>query len=199
MKFRVWLSEKKYGLKYRLQRFGKGYSDNDLFDLTYWFQNTFVNMLMEFESTLVGSPGDEKGLKEDIDKMDPEWVKNEFPKVMDSMKHFKYFKNSDVDDFTIDDPYIMYRIILRYIAFCLKESSEDNCSVKNEYDDEFYDRTFSFGETPIEEMEKRWETKEYKALEKKWLKRNNEIIKYQYSMKDKAFKLLSKYFYSLWD
>ena len=187
MKFR----EMKYGIKYGLQRMFRKYGDDDLFDLSSWFQTTFVKMLMDFEKNSHGYPEYEF---EEIDDFELNWVIRNYKEIIKLMKKSPIYKGYSEDELSEDgiyDKYIRYRLIIRRIAYDLIESSEDSCSEDNEYWDKLWNAEYNSNEKLQEE--------EYEQLKRDWLKRAEEIAKYREDKKNEAMSLLSKYFFSLWD
>ena len=195
-------------LKIKKQRAKKGYSYMDLCDISYFFQTTFVKMIREFEEQKIGSPDLPF---EEVDKFDVRWVNEEYNNIIESIKNFDWFKDyadEDIKEFSIYNHYIRWRLILRRIAYCLEQSSEDLCNEVNEYNEEYFKQKFgdvdSFSDLlePCEDNPNLYKIKDRKvnkSLERKFYKRENEIEKYRTKMKDEAFNLLSKYFFNLWD
>lgn len=194
--------------KIKKQRAKKGYSYIDLCNIDYFFQTTFVKMIREFEEQKFGSPDLPF---EEVDKFDIKWVNEEYNNIIESIRKFDWFKDytdEEIKEFSIYDHYIRWRLILRRIAYCLEQSSEDLCNETNEYSDEYFKQKFgdikSFSDLlePCEDNPNLYKIKDKKvnkSLERKYFKRENEIEKYRIKMKDEAFNLLSKYFFDLWD
>lgn len=109
--------------------------------------------------------------------------------------------------------------VLDNMILCWKESDDETCSMKNEFDDD-YNRAFEefsekygvLGEklrTPEEiEHDEKYNVKTchtifqcdgYKDITDKWLNRELEIGKYKKTMQDKALDYLKQYFNDLWD
>lgn len=80
-----------------------------------------------------------------------------------------------------------WNIVLKNMIDCFKESTERYCSEKNEYTEDYLTSLYENNQKKCDE------------IEKKWMRRENEITKYKIKMKNKAFKLFSKHFYDLWD
>lgn len=196
-------------LKVKIQQAKKGYSYLDLHDISYFFQTTFVKMIREFENTNYGSPDI---LFEEVDKFDVNWINEEYNNIMESIKKsgwFNSYTTEDIKEYSIYDHYIRWRLILRRIAYCLEQSSEDLCIETNQYSNEYFRQKFRkefncFDDLlePCEDDPTKYKFKDNKVnktLERKYRKRENEIEKYRTNMKDEAFNLLSKYFFHLWD
>ena len=81
----------------------------------------------------------------------------------------------------------LWDIELERMIYYLTESTEEGCSEKNEYTEDYLASLYENNQ------------KKCDGIEKEWIRRENEITKYKIEMKNKAFKLFSKYFYNLWD
>lgn len=107
------------------------------------------------------------------------WFKSIIIPMLEQLKETK-------QGYPIDMTEEEWNLTLNNMINYFKECTDFYCSEKNEYEDEYMSRIMS--------------TNEYdKSLTNKWLKREEEIDKYKNEMKDKAFELFSKHFYSLWD
>lgn len=186
-------------------RIFKGYSRYDLMDIDYWFQTTFVNMLSDFEKSIFGSP---EVTFEDIKDYDINWVNENYKDIIRVTRENKFFseKYKDLEEFETEnfedgiyDHFIAWKLILRRIAYCLKESSEDQCGMTNEYWDKYWNLVFDRDYKNDEEREQILELPEIKELDKKVQERWKEIDEYKTKMKDEAFELLSKWFFALWN
>ena len=187
-----------------VQRGRKGYSGYDLWSLDYYMYSTWPKMIRDFESTLHGNPQ----LKfEEVDDFDFKWKTWQYTEIIDSMKKFDWFKNTeDWDQYNFENDYIRWRLILRRIDYCFEEFDEDLCTEKNQYKDEYFEKKFPKNKeelfVPMEGKPKLYEMKTNevnKDLEEKFWKREEEIENYRIAMKEEGFKLLSKYFECLWD
>lgn len=74
---------------------------------------------------------------------------------------------------------------IRKISALLKESDEANCSMTNEYWEDYWYRAFTLNQKATLDNEK-------------WILRENEIDEYRKKCFHKAMELLEKYFYYLW-
>lgn len=198
MRLFAYIREKRYNLKYRLQRFMKSYASEDLFSIDYWFQTTFVEMIKEFEKTVIGSPMCEIN---EPKKFNKEFYNKAYNEILEEVIESKYFSDiktlEEAKEYFDDDNdknYLNWRLVLKRIAYCLEQSNDDFCNEKNEYWDELYSLIFK-DESSLsnDEIERKNE------LEKLNESRNIEIDKYKENMKNEAFKLISKYFFNLWD
>lgn len=176
------------------QRAKKGYSYEDLWSINNYFQTTFANMIDDFEKEKIGSPICE--FKE-VDLFDKEFINKVSEEIYQEIAKSKYFNDintiDEAKEYFKNDNYIKWRIVLKRIAYCLRESSEDFCSQENEYWHRYYELNYEKDKLNEDEQ------KENKKLEKQWLSREKQIDKYRTKMKDEAFKLISKYFFNLWD
>lgn len=199
-------------LKIKIQRAKKGYSWYDLCDIRFWFSETFVNMLKEFSDRLHGSPDLPF---EEINEMPLKWVLEQYEDIIKKLIKDNWFDDMTEeeirDEYDLNNHFIRWKIVLRYIAYCLEESGDYSSEV-NEYHEEYFKQLFG-GDIesikdmfePIEDENNKttmYKLKTYdvnKTLEENYENRYKEIEEYKENMKNKAFKLLSKYFYSLWD
>lgn len=76
---------------------------------------------------------------------------------------------------------------LERMIYYFKESTDEFCSEKNEYEEEWYNSLWSA------------QKNEDKEIRDKWLKREDAIVKYKENMKNKGLELFSKHYYDLWD
>lgn len=96
------------------------------------------------------------------------------------------------EDIKTDDDWVR---ILNNIIFYLNEMDEDNCSIKNEYQNEFDYYLMNKQEV----KDGIWKSNVPKKLSNKYYKRENEIYQYRLKCKDKAFDLMKKYWFGFWD
>ena len=189
----------KYKFKYKCQRYKKGYSNEDLFDLSNWFNTTFVNMLQEFQYNLYGYPDCPF---EEIDKYDYNWVLETYNIIINEIfEHNKSEVKEDLyNEYTLDDRYIRWRIIIKRIIYCIQESCKDFSDIESinytKYK-ELADKQFEY-----ELQGKKLGPKTLKAMDNyknKWFKEAEEFDKYTETMAMEAFTLLGTYFHALWD
>jgi hypothetical protein len=102
--------------------------------------------------------------------------------IIPMLEQLKETKQGHPIDMTEEE----WNLTLNNMINYFKECTDFYCSEKNEYEDEYMSRIMSANEYD-------------KLLASKWLKREEEIDKYKNEMKNKAFELFSKHFYSLWD
>lgn len=191
-------------LKEIKDRILKGYTRYDLMDIDYWFQTVFVNMLSDFEKSIIGGPG--FITIEDLKEYDINWINENYKDIIKTTSENSFFeKFKDLNEFEnqyfedgIYDHFIGWKLILRRIIYCLRECSDDQCSIVSKYWDEYYEKAYNSNKdiNLIEPLEEDLETK---ILKEKWLQEEEEISKYKEKMKDEAFSLLSKWFFALWN
>jgi len=169
-------------VKHVYQRARKGYSFRDLWSIDYWFMEMMPKMLTDFKKNLHGCPA-------------------QFTTREDRTEY------QDVDKGVKDWEDVLDRMI-----FCFREMNDDTCSMKNEYNDEYFKQLHKPFEgkpwkdrfIPCEEEEHkgcyRLNTGEVEPeLEENYRKKTLEIEAYKDNMKNEGFKLFSKYFWNLWD
>lgn len=181
-------------LKWKLQKMFKDYCDNDIIDMTHWFQTVIPKMIMELEDWTHGYKPVSLEL---INLIDKKWVDKNCKFILERMKE-QGFEIEDIKDNPVSDGFVRWRLVLRRIAYCLRESSEQFCSEINEYNEDHYNMVYRNPKLSHEDLIRIFESKEYKDLEKKMLKRNDEIENYKERMKDEAMDLLKEYLFALW-
>lgn len=188
-----------------IQRGKKGYSGYDLWSLDYYFYTIIPRMIRDFEKTLHGSP---QLPFEEVDEFDYNWVLQNYEEILQSMKEFyDWFEEDEItpDNYPLDDHYIRFRLILRRIAYCFEEYDEENCSQKNEFQEEYFNQKYPEDQelfVPLEDNPKLYRMNSNqvdKELEENCNRREYEIEQYRLERKEEAFKLLNKYFECLWD
>lgn len=178
-------------IKYFIQRGKRGYSNYDLVSLDNYLQNLIVNSVLDLERNLHGS----KELPyEEVDTFNSDWLLKEYSDILETMKKDKWFEDcDDFSEYTLDDQYIRCRLIYRRIAYYLNESNDEKCiNQDNPYWDLYYHIVYETDE------HLKWKAEDIKKLYNNYLKRDEEIKEYMEGMKNEGFKLLSKYFFTLW-
>ena len=98
-------------------------------------------------------------------------------------------------------------IILDNMIDSFKESTDEYCSEKNEYQEEYYNKKYSHIKNiedlfiPCEDNPKIYKLnvgKVEEPLKTQYQEREEQIKKYKIRMKNKAFRLFAKYFDDLW-
>ena len=170
-------------VKHVYQRVRKGYSYRDVWSIDYWFMEIMPKMLADLKKDLHGCPA-------------------QFTTREDGTEY------QDVDKGVKDWEDVLDRMI-----FCFREMNNDTCSMKNEYDDEYFRQLHKPNEgkpykewfVPCGEDEKHG--KLYRMIEgevdpelkENCHKKTLEIEAYKDNMKNEGFELFSKYFWNLWD
>ena len=167
------------------QRIWKGYCDYDLFEIDSWFLGIMPAMLEEFRNTTHG-----------------------FPPEIGHRIHESACGNveaEDVSDEADKEGMTLWRNEIDKIIHLLREASEDTCSQRNPFEEEYHSKVIKRCEkrtsedgfihttlaSPSDESERELESK-YFAEEKR-------LAEYRNSCKDEALVLLSKWFFALWD
>ena len=178
-------------LKWSRQRILRGYADCDKWEMFDYLQHLIPDMLQDFRDNRTGSPG----------YLGENYTNEEGILVNDTC-HEEWDK------------------ILDQMIYLWKESTEDTCTRKNPYAEEYYkahrefDKKYGvFGEKlqtekELEENRKRggggkihfmFEVPEYKDISEKYMEEEHRIDEYRSRCKDDALDLLKEYFFSLWD
>lgn len=178
-------------IKWSIQRIKKGYCDYDVWETFSFLQTIIPDMLQTLKDTRMGSPG----------YLGENYTNEEGILVNDTC-HEEWDK------------------ILDRIIFLWRETDEESCSKKNQYDeeytkafDEFTKKYGVFGcrlqtENELEENKKRGgggiihfmdELPEYKEISRKYFEEEKRLEEYRRFCKDEAFDLLKQYFFDLWD
>lgn len=108
------------------------------------------------------------------------WFENTIIPMLEQLQKTKHGYPMDMTE-------QQWNITLDNMINYFKESTEKYCSEKNEYEEEYLNSMYEDNQ------------EDFKKLRDKWLDREEKIADYKTHMKDKAFKLFSKYFYNLWD
>lgn len=91
-----------------------------------------------------------------------------------------------------------WAVTLERLSFLFSEIDEDTCSVRNEYEKDFYEILLQEYD---KNREKTWarisETPD--EVKENYYKRENEIFEYRNKCKDEALDLIKEYFWNLWD
>lgn len=185
--------------KYKKQRAKRGYADEDLFDISNWFGTTFVNMLQDFQCNLIGYTGEHIP---ELDNLDYKWKLETYKVIIDEIYDQDKFRTLQgiFEEYPIDDPYIEWRLILKRIIYCLKESCKDFTEEENENFNK-YEELYQL-QCKLRQEGGKLGPKTVKAMneyKEKWLKDMDEQNKHINQMSIEAFTLLGKYFHHLWD
>lgn len=173
----------KFILKCRIQRFLYGYSNSDCWNMHYWLGDTFPKMIRKLRDTKMGAPEAEF---EEFDNFPTEWIEEQ-SKILLEQKKKKGYKEEIVVNGE-EKIFDRWWFILSRIAYCLEQSNEEITEIENKFEKEFRTIVLDNENSNIE-----------KEIRKKYIERENEIFNYRNKMKNEAFDLLKKYFWSLWD
>ena len=181
-------------IKFAYQRIKYGYCDSDVWSIDTWFLNVMPGMLQQLKET-----------------------SHSYPNFEGSMSHVICSNGMTADDNNAGVK--QWEKILSEMIFLLNEANEDTCTKENKYEKEylkvkkeFDDKYGIFGEKlrTEEEIEKEKKTgvhrvymvddiPEYKGISELYYNESKSIDNYRNECKDKAFELLSKWFWNLWD
>lgn len=167
-------------IKWSHQRIWKGYCDNDLLSIDYWFIKIMPKMLKEFKETRHGSPMriDYNPLEDSLDEKEcNQDIHGEWDKKLDRM------------------------------IFLLGEMDEDSCSRQNPYKDTYSkmcqklnkpmgkhaDESCTHRRPGLKEHSK------YRELEENYHAEEIRLNQYRLDCKQEFFELFSAHFYELWD
>ena len=198
MYFSVWIKEKLFNRKMAKQRYKRGFSDSDCWSMTYWFTETFPQMVLNLRDMKNGAP--EADFPE-YDTLPKDWKSQELSKYKDLCEQGDH----EYDENSI---FTKWYILLTRIAYCLTEAGENN-KIINEYEDD-YRRALWGDEDSDDDFFTKYFVKQDigyilkpnpvdETLQKKYYDREMEIAQYKREMKDEAFDLIKEYFYDLWD
>lgn len=195
--------------KYKKERSKKGYGYKDIWSIDYWFINIMPRMLQEFKDNLHGFP-----------------IELELQYCKDNNLNFDDYccgandpKTQEIQDNMHNWAEQKWNEILDHMIFLFKECDEDQCSLKNKYEEEwiaatkkFTDKYGLFGEELLSNEEKERskntgytaihtmsEIEEFKDIVNKHMKEEQKINQYREKCKKEALSLFSKYINNLWD
>lgn len=178
-------------IRWSKQRIERGYAECDRWDMDGYLQRLIPEMLQDLRDNRLGSPA---YLGENYT--------NDKGMVVNDTCHEKWNK------------------ILDRMIFLWRESTEDFCSKKNPYDEEYHKAHDAFEEKyglfgkklqTEEEREKckqrgggcrvhhMYELPEYKAISDKYFAEEYKIDAYRVECKNEALDLLKEHFFALWD
>lgn len=168
-------------IKYCWQRVRYGYCDHDVWDTAHWFLHLVPSMLEEMSENAHGFPSN---LNEDGEQ-------TAFGKAYAAKKRL-YLNESEQDEFMK-----VWQEILTETARLLREANEDNCSMKNRYE-EGYRKALDDDEKKygFEEMFNHDSSPE---LTSAYFAEEEKIFAYREECKNAGLALLSKWFWHLRD
>lgn len=119
------------------------------------------------------------------------WFLDIMPKILDNLINNRFGYPGRLDDETWDK-------ILKDMKHCFEDASEETCSMKNEYEEDYY-------ETLLNEYAKNGKATWSKLsmtqdeIKENYYKRETEIFEYRNKQLNKGLNLFKKYFWDLWD
>lgn len=143
-------------IKAFIQRGKRGYADCDCWNLDEYFFSVMPNALENLADNAHGFPG--------------------------SMIEFNKKLGNPPGS---EEEFALWQSILRYIAFCLREASEEGCSLTNPYDD------------VLEKIHCGFDYK--KEYREKWADYNAYIQSYKNEKMEIALNLIKEYIFCFWD
>lgn len=200
------------------QRAKRGFGDNDVWSIDWWFIRTCKPMLAQLVKTHNGFPA----------FLELEWF-NEHPELNMTYDQWCCWPSNENDEGyklrskAFDECDQRWVNILNRLIFLLNEMNEDTCSMKNIYEKDWWNYHKKFdkkypnkgNELKTDEeldMEKRTNTwlhvgperdpdfgYDYKEISKKYFDYEKEISEYRDKCKDEFFEIFSKYFWNLGD
>ena len=176
------LKDTRYKIKCAFQRMFKGYSIEDTIDIENYFKNTFYKIIKDFKPA--GSPMLE--FKE-VETFDINWIIEIYNKILEEYKEYDY-----LDEEGIYDDFVRWLIIIKRIEYCIKESSEINGSLINQYEEPYVsllEKEFDLDNPESFDSQ----SKEIKKAMKKYVNEENKLEKIRQKYLNEAFQLLSKY------
>ena len=162
-----------YRERMRKQRYDRGFSDEDVWNINSWFIKTVRPMLLQLRDIHVGSPS--------------------FPDL-------QCVNGEDHDESTVHD---RWDNILDRMIFLLGEMDEETRTVRNPFEEEFEKNTENHTLIVTENGERKLQTMtedpEYQEVSKKYFEAEKEIAAYMDTCKNEFFELFSAHFWDLWD
>lgn len=213
------IHDERFEERCRKQRSLRGYSDKDVWNFWYWFVSTVKPMLEQLAEEHMGYPSsiDRQYFEEHKAELScdsyMEWVSRS-PEEESEKHNEKHMATEECSK--------RWTVILKRMVFLMGEMDEETCSIKNPYQkevdvafEEFHNKYGFFGEglKSKEEIEEESKThaervlfptdepgrEDIKELFKKYHKEEENLWEYKEKCKDEFFRLLSEYFFEIWD
>ena len=139
------------------------------------------------------------------------WFEEVVPKMLAELKNNKrgcpveFTHNEDGTEKDFEKAMEEWQNVLERMIFCFKEMNEDTCSMKNEFEEEYFKKPLENCFVPCGEDEKGEKMFEFvpeerePELKENYRRKMLEINEYREKMKNEGFELFSKYFWNLWD
>lgn len=159
---------KKENKKCARQRKTKGYCYRDVWEIDTWFLHIMPRMIEDLKNHHWGWPTSLIFEYYDLHKDEIPLSKDDFVRHLYSRENKELYKKADEWEEN------RWNEILGKMVFLFDESTDENCSMKNEFEDLGYSN-------------------------EKYCKRNLEIMRYKKKCKKEALKMFVKYFDNLWD
>lgn len=176
-------------LKWRHQRAKKGYCDEDIWSIDYWFFDKFPKMLIELRECKHGVPC---YTFPEVDTFPNGWLKDEI-KNLQKWKLKNGYDNGKVNlnsGKTMEEPPNPDRwwMIISRMIWCFERASED-FELPNKYWDEMWEEYY----------EKNNADNIPKELEQKYINQATRNANFREKCKNEGMDLLKTYIYTLWD
>lgn len=178
-------------IKFAFQRVTKGYCDQDVWNIDYWFLKTVPKMIKELQKIKHGTP---MNTFPEIEKMPINWVRRECKLLEDykaTLKIDDEFKSVDISrgkkDSELANP-DRWWIIMSRMAYCLEQADPDN-ELPNPYWNEIWEEYYM--KNKADEIPDK--------LNKQFLKKARENMDIQMNYEDEGMELFKKYLFSLYD
>lgn len=178
----------------------RGFTDSDCWNLDFFLQSKFSEMILYMRKHKWGHP--QEISFDDVKDYPIEFIEYAMNIIDKEFKYNKCYEGKKKEDvIDIFDQSIQWSIVLIRIAYCLQMTFDDN--YKNEYSEEYLHQVFGdkwkFSE-PDERGRRTLILNDAEPeLEEKYNKRREEIMEETINMKDEAMKLLSRWYFHLWD
>ena len=176
-----------------------GYERKDCWSLDYFLSDKFTEMILYMRKNKMGCPGDI--IFDDIKDFPVDFIEHAMDFIQEEFEERKDKDKYDSPD--LFDEFTIWSIVLLRIVYCLKRTHDEKFD--NEYSEEYFKQVFGDDGFVFEDCNDgtgcyRLVTCEADPdLEKKYNERQKEIESECKRNKDEAFKLLSKWYYALWD
>lgn len=168
-------------LKYCWQRIRYGYCDHDVWVTAHWFLHVVPSMLEEMSENTYGCPTN-------LNENGEQTALGEFYAA-----NRRLYLSEDEQDETMK----AWRRILTETARLLREADEDSCSMKNQYEDEWFKVLEADEEKHgLMEMFNHDTSPELKSA---YYAEEDKIFAYRDECKNAGLAMFSKWFWNLWD
>ena len=176
-------------LKWKFQKMKKGYCDQDIWGMDYWFFEQFPKMLRELRETKHGVPF---YTFPEVDQFPKGWLRDEI-KNLEKWKLKNGYDGGKVNiyDGNTDSEYPnpdRWWIIISRMIWCFERANPD-FELPNKYWDEIWDEYYC----------KNNNENIPKELHQKFLKQSERNADFREKCKNEGIELLKTYIYTLWD